>query len=73
MIAEFASPVDAIIAAVEFQKSIIARNAACAEEDRAGGAGLSHVRRVPNGVRIVTHFDEAVTALTRIAFFFIKI
>ena len=33
VIAEFASPVDAIVAAVEFQKSIMARNAACAEED----------------------------------------
>ena len=34
VIAEFASPVDAIIAAVEFQKSIMARNAACAQEDQ---------------------------------------
>jgi len=34
VIAEFASPVDAIVAAVEFQKSIMARNAACAEEDQ---------------------------------------
>ncbi len=34
VIAEFASPVDAIIAAVEFQKSIMARNNACAEEDQ---------------------------------------
>jgi TolB-like protein/Flp pilus assembly protein TadD len=34
VIAEFASPVDAIVAAVEFQKSIMARNAACPEEDQ---------------------------------------
>ena len=34
VIAEFASPVDAIVAAVEFQKNLMARNAACAEEDR---------------------------------------
>ena len=34
VIAEFASPVDAIVAAVEFQKSIMARNAACQEEDQ---------------------------------------
>ena len=34
VIAEFASPVDAIVAAVEFQKSIMARNASCAEEDQ---------------------------------------
>ena len=34
VIAEFASPVDAIIAAVEFQKSIMARNNACPEEDQ---------------------------------------
>jgi len=34
VIAEFASPVNAIVAAVEFQKNIIARNAACAEEDQ---------------------------------------
>ena len=29
----------------------------------AGGAGLLQVRRVPKGVRIMTHFDEAVKAL----------
>ena len=29
----------------------------------AGGAGLSQVKRVPKGVRIITHFDEAITAL----------
>ena len=29
----------------------------------AGGAGLLQVRRVPKGVRIMTHFDEAITAL----------
>jgi methanogenic corrinoid protein MtbC1 len=29
----------------------------------AGGSGLSQVRRVPKGVRIMTHFDEAITAL----------
>jgi hypothetical protein len=29
----------------------------------AGGAGLSQVRRVPKGVQIMTHFDEAITAL----------
>jgi len=29
----------------------------------AGGAGLSKVRRVPKGVRIMTHFDEAITAM----------
>ena len=29
----------------------------------AGGAGLSQVRRVPKGVRIMTHFDEAITAM----------
>ena len=34
VIAEFASPVNAIVAAVEFQKNIMARNAACAVEDR---------------------------------------
>jgi TolB-like protein/class 3 adenylate cyclase/Flp pilus assembly protein TadD len=34
VIAEFASPVNAIVAAVEFQKNIMARNAACAEEDQ---------------------------------------
>ena len=34
VIAEFASPVDAIVAAVEFQKSIMARNVACPEEDQ---------------------------------------
>jgi len=34
VIAEFASPVNAIVAAVEFQKNIMSRNAACAEEDR---------------------------------------
>ena len=34
VIAEFASPVNAIVAAVEFQKNIMARNASCAEEDQ---------------------------------------
>jgi methanogenic corrinoid protein MtbC1 len=29
----------------------------------AGGAGLSKVRRVPKGVRIMTDFDEAIKAL----------
>jgi len=29
----------------------------------AGGAGSSQVKRVPTGVRIITSFDEAVTAL----------
>ena len=29
----------------------------------AGGAGLLQVRRVPKGVQIMTHFDEAITAL----------
>jgi methanogenic corrinoid protein MtbC1 len=29
----------------------------------AGGAGLSQVKRVPKGVRVITHFDEAITAL----------
>jgi methanogenic corrinoid protein MtbC1 len=29
----------------------------------AGGAGLSQVKRAPTGVRIITSFDEAVTAL----------
>ena len=29
----------------------------------AGGAGLSQVRRVPKGVQIMTHFDEAISAL----------
>ena len=34
VIAEFASPVDAIVAAIEFQKSLAQRNEACALEDR---------------------------------------
>ena len=34
VIAEFASPVNAIAAALEFQKKIILRNTTCAEEDR---------------------------------------
>ncbi len=34
VIAEFASPVNAIVAAVEFQKNIMARNAACPQEDQ---------------------------------------
>ena len=34
MIAEFASPVNAIVAAVEHQKNITARNVACAAKDR---------------------------------------
>jgi len=34
VIAEFASPVNAIVAAVEFQKNIMARNASCPEEDQ---------------------------------------
>ncbi|MSQ75145.1 MAG: adenylate/guanylate cyclase domain-containing protein [Rhodoferax sp.] len=34
VIAEFASPVDAVVAAIEFQKILRDRNAACAEEDR---------------------------------------
>ena len=34
VIAEFASPVNAIVAAVEFQKNIMARNASCQEEDQ---------------------------------------
>jgi methanogenic corrinoid protein MtbC1 len=29
----------------------------------AGGAGLSQVKRAPKGVRIISHFDEAITAL----------
>ena len=29
----------------------------------AGGAGLSEVKRVPKGVRVMTHFDEAIAAL----------
>jgi len=29
----------------------------------AGGAGLSHVKRMPKGVRRMTQFDEAITAL----------
>jgi MerR family transcriptional regulator, light-induced transcriptional regulator len=29
----------------------------------AGGAGVSQVKRVPKGVRIITHFDEAIVAL----------
>jgi len=29
----------------------------------AEGGGLSQVRRVPKGVRIMTHFDEAITPL----------
>ena len=29
----------------------------------AGGAGLSQVKRVPKGVQIITHFDEAIMAL----------
>jgi MerR family transcriptional regulator, light-induced transcriptional regulator len=29
----------------------------------AGGAGLSNVKRVPKGVKIMTHFDEAIKAL----------
>ena len=29
----------------------------------AGGAGLSQVKRVPQGVRVMTHFDQAITAL----------
>ena len=29
----------------------------------AGGAGLSLIRRAPKGVQIMTHFDEAITAL----------
>ena len=29
----------------------------------AGGAGLLQVKRVPKGVRVMTHFDEAITAL----------
>jgi TolB-like protein/class 3 adenylate cyclase/tetratricopeptide (TPR) repeat protein len=34
VIAEFASPVNALVAAVEFQKNIMARNSTCAVEDR---------------------------------------
>ena len=29
----------------------------------AGGAGLSQVRRVPAGVQVMLHFDEAITAM----------
>ena len=29
----------------------------------AGGAGLLEVKRVPKGVRVMTHFDEAIAAL----------
>ena len=48
VIAEFASPVNAIVAAVEFQKNIMARNAACAEEDQMQfrvGLNLGDVKR----------------------------
>ena len=34
LIAEFASPVDAVAEAVEFQNSIMSRNASCPEEDQ---------------------------------------
>jgi methanogenic corrinoid protein MtbC1 len=30
----------------------------------AGGAGLLEVKRVPKGVRVMTHFDEAIAALS---------
>jgi methanogenic corrinoid protein MtbC1 len=29
----------------------------------AGGAGLSQVKRIPKGVQLMTHFDEAIAAL----------
>ena len=29
----------------------------------AGGAGVSQVKRAPKGVRLISHFDEAITAL----------
>jgi len=48
VIAEFASPVNAIVAAVEFQKNIMARNASCAEEDQMQfrvGLNLGDVKR----------------------------
>lgn len=32
----------------------------------AGGAGLSHVKRMPKGVRRMTQFDEAITALGKL-------
>ena len=70
VIAEFASPVNAIVAAVEFQKNIMARNAACAEEDQMqfrvglnlGDVIVEGVNLYGDGVNVAARIESSAEA-----------